>query len=70
MYRENCYPTRGDYLVKDLRIFQNADLKDIIIIDNSIHSYAFQLDNGIPIFDFIRNDDNLEFYQLFHIWMY
>jgi CTD small phosphatase-like protein 2 len=39
----------GNYLVKDLRIIADRDLKDIIIVDNSILSFAFQMDNGIPI---------------------
>ena len=35
--------------VKDLRIVQDRNIEDIIIVDNSIISFAFQLDNGVPI---------------------
>jgi TFIIF-interacting CTD phosphatase-like protein len=41
-------PAPGIY-VKDLRIIADRDLKDIIIVDNSIISFAFNLSNGVPI---------------------
>ena len=48
LYRENCVQTKLEddkVYIKDLRIFQNVDLKDMIIIDNSILSFAFHLVN-------------------------
>ena len=30
-----------NYYVKDLRIFQNRSLKDLVLIDNSVYSFAF-----------------------------
>ena len=48
LYREHCFEFHGYYL-KDLRIIENRDLKDIIIVDNSMTSYALQIENGIPI---------------------
>jgi TFIIF-interacting CTD phosphatase-like protein len=36
--------------VKDLTILTNGrNLKDIIIVDNSVGSYSSNLENGIPI---------------------
>ena len=64
LYRDSCFLTHNDFLIKDLRIIQNADLKDIIIVDNAIHSFAFQLDNGVPIYDYIKDDSDLELYHL------
>jgi hypothetical protein len=62
LYRHNCVDTyvEGEKLyVKDLRIFKNVKMEDMIIIDNSVLSFAFQLDNGIPILPFYDNyDDN------------
>jgi CTD small phosphatase-like protein 2 len=48
--------------VKDLRILKNRSLKDVVIIDNAVYSFGFQLDNGIPILPFYddKNDSELE----------
>ena len=47
-YRQHCINI-NNVLIKDLRIFQNRKLKDIIIVDNTLHCVAYQLDNCIPI---------------------
>ena len=43
--------------VKDLSVFTKGDLTldDILIIDNNIYSFAFNLSNGIPINDYRGN---------------
>ena len=46
--------------VKDLRIIRDRDIKDIIIVDNSIISFAYQLDNGIPIKAYMRQEKDEE----------
>ena len=48
LYRDNCVMVKGMHL-KDLRIFANRDVANIVIIDNAVHSFAYHLDNGIPI---------------------
>lgn len=47
--------------MKDLRIIANRDLKDLILIDNIATSFAFNVNNGIPILPFYDNhsDDEL-----------
>jgi CTD small phosphatase-like protein 2 len=47
--------------VKDLRVIRDRELKDMVIVDNSIVSFAFQLSNGIPIAAFTGqpNDEEL-----------
>ena len=40
------------YFIKDLRIVANRQLKDIVLVDNLVHSFGLQIDNGIPILDF------------------
>lgn len=58
--------TEYGYL-KDLRIIANRDLKDMVLVDNSVLSFAFQIDNGIPILPF-TNDPNDE--ELLHLCYY
>jgi Dullard-like phosphatase family protein len=61
LYRHHCVmPANGIY-VKDLRIIADRDLKEIIIVDNSIVSFAFNLSNGVPISAFTgqQNDEEL-----------
>ena len=48
LYRDSCIEHRGHH-IKDLRIILNRDLKDVIIVDNSMTAFALQLDNGVPI---------------------
>ena len=44
--------------MKDLRIFKDRDIKDLIIVDNAITSFAKHLDNGIYVPSFYgKNDD-------------
>jgi len=64
LYRHNCYQTMLEneiIYIKDLRIFNNFDLKNILIVDNCVISFTFQLDNGIPMLPFYnnKNDDEL-----------
>jgi CTD small phosphatase-like protein 2 len=49
--------TINGLFIKDLRIIGNRKLKDSILIDNYVHSFAFNIDNGIPIVEW-RNDRN------------
>ena len=54
LYRQHCVevesPLDGSKMyIKDLRIIEDRDREDILIVDNSILSFAFQLDNGVPI---------------------
>ena len=39
-YRPSCF-RKNDFYVKDMRIFRNRDLSDIVLIDNSVYSFAF-----------------------------
>lgn len=53
---EQCFNSNG-FLVKDLRIISDRSLKDLIIIDNSIVCFAFNLDNGVPISPYMGDNE-------------
>ena len=66
LYRSNCIFTKVKsddklkFYVKDLNIFEDIDLKDMVIIDNSILSYAYHLNNGIPILPYYNSEKDFE----------
>ena len=76
LYRNNCSLIDVDgakFYVKDLDIFnENYDLKDIVIIDNSVLSFAYHLHNGIPIVPYYDEDKDGSLYvvglYLMHIF--
>jgi CTD small phosphatase-like protein 2 len=58
--RQHCMETMNGNYIKDLRIMKNRSLKNMIIIDNLVHSFGLQLENGIPILEFKGNEDDRE----------
>ena len=76
LYRNNCSLIDVDgakFYVKDLDIFNEYyDLKDIVIIDNSVLSFAYHLHNGIPIVPYYDEDKDGSLYvvglYLLHIF--
>ena len=40
LFRESCVEKDGVF-IKDLRIFKNRDMKNIVIVDNAPHSFAY-----------------------------
>ena len=63
LYRNNCINFNDSFFVKDLRIF-GIDLKNIILIDNSMYSFAAQLSNGILINSFYNDKNDTELYNV------
>ena len=55
IYRESCISTDKGF-IKDIRIFSNRSLENVVIVDNFILSFAFQLDNGIQILSWYGNN--------------
>ena len=54
MYEDNTY------YIKDLRIFKGVALKDIVIIDNSVLSFALHMNNGVPILPYYSGEEEDE----------
>ncbi|CAD8203485.1 unnamed protein product [Paramecium octaurelia] len=69
LFRESCTIIKGG-LTKDLSIL-GRDLKDIIIVDNSILSFTLNPDNGFKVRDFFydKSDRELEFILPFLVWI-
>jgi CTD small phosphatase-like protein 2 len=60
-HRDYCMETDKGIRIKDLRIFKNRNLKDMIIVDNFVPAFSFQLENGVPILEWRgnRHDEEL-----------
>lgn len=50
--------------MKDLRIIRNRQLKDMVIIDNAVYSFGFQLGNGVPILPYYNDEKDDELLHL------
>ena len=76
LYRNNCSLVdinNVKFYVKDLDIFNEFyDLKDIVVIDNSVLSFMYHLENGIPIVPYYNEDKDGSLYvvglYLIHIY--
>ncbi|OMJ78713.1 hypothetical protein SteCoe_21433 [Stentor coeruleus] len=63
LYRENCILAEGVH-IKDLRILKDRKLKNTVIVDNCAYSFAYQLENGIPIISWHDDPSDRELYNL------
>ncbi|OMJ90616.1 hypothetical protein SteCoe_7015 [Stentor coeruleus] len=63
LYRDSCLVKSGVFL-KDLRIFGNRSIENIIIVDNSAYCFGYQLENGIPIISWFDDPNDRELYKL------
>ena len=78
LYRNNCVQANvcgRKFYIKDLDIFDKYyDLKNIVIIDNSVLSFAYHLNNGIPIVPYYDSEEDSELsilgYYLLSIYQY
>ncbi|CDW79742.1 nli interacting factor-like phosphatase family protein [Stylonychia lemnae] len=68
LYRESCVRSQDGVYVKDLRIFEHCrSLSDMVLVDNAVYSFGYQLENGIPIIPFY---DDKEDEELLHLSQY
>lgn len=64
LFRDSCISLKEGLHVKDLRIIKDRNLSDVVIVDNSANSFAFQLNNGIPIIPYYDNPEDRELIDL------
>ncbi|EGR33782.1 NLI interacting factor-like phosphatase family protein, putative [Ichthyophthirius multifiliis] len=64
LYRENCVTTEEGVYIKDLRVLQNRNMSDIVLVDNAAYSFGFQINNGIPVIPFYDNKNDNELKNL------
>lgn len=57
LYRESCLEFKN-FFIKDLSIFETFGLKDMIIVDNCLYSFARNLKNGILIPSFYSDSED------------
>jgi len=65
-YRDSCINLFGKMLTKPLMIFGNRELKDMIIVDNSIYKFALNLHNGYLVPTFYDDSYDVELLKLEH----
>ena len=57
--REHCIQREGLF-IKDLTIVKDRKLKDMVIVDNSLISFSFNLANGVPVLNFFEDAQDTE----------
>jgi CTD small phosphatase-like protein 2 len=62
--RENCLQTSLGLYIKDLIRIANRDPHQMLIVDNMVHSFGKQVDNGIPILEYNGNPEDQELIYL------
>ena len=64
LFKTACYRDCNNHLVKDLEILGNRALKDVVMVDNSIDSVIYQLDNCVPCVPFFGDAKDQELVSL------
>jgi CTD small phosphatase-like protein 2 len=57
LYRTDCILVE-QFFIKDLDIILDRERSEMIIVDNSILAFAFDLDNGVPINSYMGTEDD------------
>jgi len=70
LYRDHCIKTPEGIFIKDLSIIRNRNLATVMIVDNAVYSFGFQLENGIPIIPFYSPQVNPDDQELKHLIYY
>lgn len=57
MYRTECVKCEQFY-IKDLDVILDREKSSMVLVDNSILSFAFDLANGVPINSFMGDEED------------
>ena len=57
MFRTECCKV-DQFYVKDLDVIMDREKQNVVIVDNSILSFAFDLPNGVPINSYMGVEDD------------
>lgn len=63
LFREHCLQSPENVYVKDLRVL-GRPLSDVVLVDNAAYSYAYQVDNGVPVLPFYDAKHDFELVAL------
>lgn len=63
-FRDQCVVLNNKIHIKSLAIFEDRKLENTIIIDNNLYSFAFDLNNGLPILPFYDNKKDNQLFEL------
>lgn len=58
LFREDCTLTNVSLYTKDLKLFCdsiNRPIEKVVLVDNAAYSFAWNIDNGIPIIPYYDN---------------
>lgn len=64
LYKTNCLNIDNKFNIKDLRIFRNVPISDILILDNNPICYLLQPGNAIPVVSFFGGSEDTELKKL------
>ena len=62
VFRDSCVCYEGNYL-KDLTVL-GRPMESVMLVDNSVQAFGFQLENGIPIESWFDREDDSELSSL------
>ena len=57
LFRDTCIKC-DQFFIKDLDVILDRDKKSMLLVDNSILSFAFDLPNGVPINSFMGDEED------------
>lgn len=64
LFKTSCYRDCNNHLIKDLEIIGNRELKHVIMVDNSIDSVIYHLENCVPCVPFYGDGKDQELVSL------